>query len=180
MNRIRTVLPALALIGMVAFGACGGGSGENSSPVAPDVQQEATATGYVSDVCAAAGRMFAAYQKSFQENRASLGGMDPTDAYARTARTPFAALVADLETLTPPGDVSAAHAETLRQAREVLDALNRGDRQKLLALRGTPDTGTWKQVVDLAPSLKTRFGSASQQVGTCQELRASGAGNPFE
>jgi hypothetical protein len=124
--------------------------------------------------------MFAAYQKSFQENRESLGGMDPTDAYARTARQPFAGLVAELERLNPPSEAAAAHVETIRHAKEVLDALNAGDRQKLLALRGTPDTGTWKQVIDLAPQLKEQFGPSSLKVVSCQELSSSGAGNPFQ
>jgi len=180
-HHLRWSLAAGALFSIVVV-ACGGDdSGEADTPVpTPSAQLDTTPAQYVDDVCTAAAKMFTAYQKSFADNRESLGGTDPTDAYARTARAPFAILVADLEQLTPPGEAAAAHAETIRQAKEVLDALNQGDRQKLLSLRGTPDTGVWKQVIDLSPELKDRFGQASLEVRSCQELAASGAGNPFQ
>lgn len=171
---------AVVLSGFVV--ACGddNAAGETTPGAAATVQVDAAPEEYISGVCTAAASMFGAYQKSFAENREALGGMDPTDAYARTARAPFARLIAELEQLTPPSDAVAGHAETLRQAREVLAALNEGDRQKLLSLRGTPDTGTWKQVIDLAPDLRERYGATSSQVGACRELATNGGGNPFD
>jgi hypothetical protein len=177
---LRQLLAAVALlsIGLAACGADDPVGPDGNAGTEPARTEPATST-YIEGLCSAAARMFAAYQKSFQENREALGGMDPTDAYARTARAPFAALISDLERLSPPDDARAAHAESIRQAQEVLEALREGDRQKLLSLRGTPDTGTWKQVVDLAPELKSRFGEASLEVGSCQELESAGGGNPF-
>jgi hypothetical protein len=170
---------AAAVLLAVALAACGG---DSSTPSTPTLAQAVAATPdrYVDEVCTAAARMFTAYKKSFNDNLPTLTGMDPTDAYTRTARQPFALLIADLEKMTPPSDAAAAHNDTIRQAKDVLDALNRGDRQKLLALRGTPDTGKWKQVIDLAADLKSRFGAASLQVKSCQDLEQSGGGNPFK
>jgi hypothetical protein len=181
-HNLRASLAAAVLFPL-SLVACGGNddTGDISAAATTTPAQENAATEqYVDDVCTAAARMFTAYQKSFQDNAASLGGTDPTDAYARTARQPFAVLVADLEKLTPPAEAVAAHADTIRQAKELLDALNRGDRQKLLALRGTPDTGTWKQVIDLSAELKALFGGVSLEVESCTELAAIGAGNPFQ
>ena len=165
----------------VAAAACGGGdsagSGDSSAPTA---SAQVPPERYVDEVCSAAAKMYTAYKKSFNDNLASLGGMDPTDAYAKTARQPFAVLIGEMEKLTPPTEAAAAHAETIRQAKDVLDAITRNDRQKLLALRGTPDTGKWKQVIDLSADLKTRFGAASLQVKSCQDLETSGGGNPFK
>ena len=175
-HRLSICVVAAALFPM-SLAACGSDTGSPRDASTPPAN--GSDSQYVDDVCAAAGRMFTAYQKSFQDNRESLGGMDPTDAYARTARQPFATLVAELERLTPPAEVAAGHEDTIRQAKEVLQALNQGDRQKLLALRGTPDTGTWKQVIDLSPALKDRFRETSLGVEACQSLTASGAGNPF-
>lgn len=175
-HRLSICVVAAALFPM-SLVACGS---ETETPEdASTPRANGSDSQYVEDVCAAAGRMFTAYQKSFQANRESLGGMDPTDAYARTARQPFATLVADLEGLTPPAEVAAGHEDTIRQAKEVLQALNQGDRQKLLALRGTPDTGTWKQVIDLSPALKDKFSETSMSVASCQALSANGGGNPF-
>lgn len=180
LRHLRLYLAAAVLFPVVLV-ACGDDdSGSDDTPVpVTTTRVDAAPEQYIAGVCTAAAKMFTAYQKSFADNRESLGGMDPTDAYARTARAPFADLIADLEQLAPPSDSAAAHAETLRQAGEVLEALNQGDRQKLLSLRGTPDTGVWKQVIDLSPELKDRYGQASLEVGSCQELEASGAGNPF-
>ena len=180
-RHLRLYLAAAVLFPALMV-ACGDGDSDGDDTTVPTAttQVDAAPEQYVSDVCAAAARMFAAYQKSFAENRESLGGTDPTDAYARTARAPFAVLVADLEQLTPPAEAASSHAETIRQAKEVLEALNQGDRQKLLSLRGTPDTGTWKQVIDLAPALKERFGAISGQVESCHDLAANGGGNPFQ
>ena len=174
------VLSAVAALFAVTLVSCGGG--DSSASPAPTTAQPVVATSdrYVDEVCAAAARMYTAYKKSFNDNLPTLTGMDPTDAYARTARQPFALLVADMEKMTPPAEAAAAHSDTVRQAKDVLDALTRGDRQKLLALRGTPDTGKWKQVIDLAADLKTRFGAASLQVKSCQDLEQSGGGNPFK
>ncbi|MBE0609935.1 MAG: hypothetical protein IH609_11170, partial [Dehalococcoidia bacterium] len=154
--------------------ACGGDDSVDADKPVPTATAESDAAParYVDDVCTAAAKMFTAYQKSFQDNRESLGGMDPTDAYARTARVPFAVLITDLEQLTPPAEAANSHAETIRQAKEVLEALKQGDRQKLLGLRGTPDTGVWKQVIDLSPELKDRYGQASLEVQSCRELAA--------
>lgn len=177
---IKASLFAFAVIPFV-FSACGGSSsGAATTPAQPSAAASDTSARYVDQVCSAAARMYTAYQKSFKDNLASLGGMDPTDAYAKTARQPFAVLITELEQVTPPPAAAAAHAETIRQAKDVLDALTRGDRQKLLALRGTPDTGKWKQVIDLAAGLKSQFGDASQRVKSCQDLEASGGGNPFK
>lgn len=180
-HHLRWSLAAGALFSIVV-GACGGDdSSEADTPVPTALAQvDTTPAQYVDDVCTAAAKMFAAYQKSFAENRESLGGTDPTDAYARTARAPFAVLVADLEQLKPPAEAASPHAETIRQAKEVLEALNQGDRQKLLSLRGTPDTGVWKQVIDLAPELKERYGAISGQVESCRDLAANGGGDPFQ
>ena len=181
MGSRHTALVSVTVAVFVSIGlaACGGDSTGAPTP-APSPPAAATPDRYVDEVCAAATRMFTAYKKSFNDNLASLGGMDPTDAYAKTARQPFALLIADLEKITPPADAAAAHADTIRQAKDVLEALTRGDRQKLLALRGTPDTGKWKQVIDLAADLKSRFGAASLKVKSCQELEQSGGGNPFK
>ena len=176
-RHLRAALAAAVLFPFVAAGCGGSDSGASSTPTSPP---QGTPVQYVGEVCSAAAKMFTAYQKSFKDNLASLGGMDPTDAYAKTARQPFALLIADLEEMTPPAEAAAAHADTIRQAKDVWDALNRGDRQKLLALRGTPDTGKWKQVIDLSADLKARYGAASQRVKSCQDLEASGGGNPFK
>ena len=170
---------AAALLLPITLTSCGGGSSTHAAPTSAQVPA-ATPDAYVDAVCAAANRMFIAYRKSFNDNLPTLTGMDPTDAYARTARQPFALLIADLEKITPPADAAAAHGDTVRQAKDVLEALTRGDRQKLLALRGTPDTGKWKQVIDLAADLKSRFGAASLKVKSCQDLEQSGGGNPFK
>lgn len=178
----RTLLAALAAAVLVSIGAaaCGGGDSPAAPAAAPSQPVTGTSGRYVDNVCSAAATMFTAYKKSFSDNLASLGGMDPTDAYAKTAKQPFALLIADLEKMTPPPEAAAAHNDTIRQAKDVLDAMTRGDRQKLLALRGTPDTGKWKQVIDLSPGLKSRFGGASLQVKSCQDLEQSGGGNPFK
>lgn len=180
MNTLRIPLFATVALACTLFVACGEGSAQGNSSPTPAAGDDTAAVTYVSAVCEASARMFTAYQKAFQANLPSLGGMDPTDAYARTAREPFAALIAELEKLAPPPGAAEAHAETLKQARDVLDAMNRMDRQKLLALRGTPDTGTWKQVIDLAAPLKAQFGATAQRVDACRQLKSSGAGNPFE
>jgi hypothetical protein len=176
MLRKHTTFLALSAILPLALLACGGPGPEASgSPESAASSDER----YVADVCTAAGTMFAAYQKSFSDNLGSLGGMDPTDAYIRTARQPFARLVDDLGSITPPTAWARTHQDAVEQAKEVLDALNRADRQKLLVLRGTPDTGTWKQVVDLPGELKSQFGATSLHVRPCQELASLGGGNPF-
>ncbi|MBI5947527.1 MAG: hypothetical protein HY875_05275 [Chloroflexi bacterium] len=177
--RVFLLLSAAAVLSSIAAVACG--SSEDSNPTGSTAVPTAPAAPerYVDEVCTAAARMYTTYQASFKENLASMSGMDPTDAYAKIARDPFALLIADLEKMTPPADAAAGHADTIRQAKDVLDALTRSDRQKLLALRGTPDTGKWRQVIDLSADLKTRFGPVSAGVKSCQELEASGGGNPF-
>ena len=178
----RTLIVSLVAVALVPFGlaACGGGD-SSAPPTEAQAQSVAVVPNqYVDNVCTAAARMFTAYKKSFSDNLASLGGMDPTDAYAKTAKQPFTVLIADMEKITPPPDAATAHNDTIRQAKDVLDAITRDDRQKLLALRGTPDTGKWKQVIDLSADLKSRFGAASLQVKSCQDLDQSGGGNPFK
>ncbi|MEP7216466.1 MAG: hypothetical protein ABI782_09450 [Anaerolineaceae bacterium] len=175
-RNLRISIAAAVLLPFVLAGCGGSDSAESTTPT-PTAQN--TPLQYIDEVCSAAAKMYSSYQKSFADNLASLGGMDPTDAYAKTARQPFALLIADLEKMAPPTEAATAHADTIRQAKDVLDALNRGDRQKLLALRGTPDTGKWKQVIDLSADLKAQYGAASQRVKSCQDLAASGGGNPF-
>lgn len=180
-HNLRVSFAAVVFFPILLTACSGEDAVDADEPVSTATAESHTAPArYVDDICTAAAKMFTAYQKSFQDNRESLGGMDPTDAYARTARAPFAVLVTDLEQLSPPAEAASAHAETIRQAKEVVEALNQGDRQKLLSLRGTPDTGVWKQVIDLSPELRDRFGQASLEVQSCQELAASGAGNPFQ
>lgn len=181
-GKYHTLLVSLAAAVLFAIGIAACGGGDSLIPATPAPTQPATATAdrYVDNVCTAAARMFTAYKKSFSDNLASLGGMDPTDAYAKTAKQPFTLLIADMEKMTPPPDAATAHNDTIRQAKDVLDAITRDDRQKLLALRGTPDTGKWKQVIDLSADLKSRFGAASLQVKSCQDLEQSGGGNPFK
>lgn len=179
MNPIRMAPITVAFLLAFSVG-CSGDDDAPASSTPKAASSQSDGTQYVDRVCTAAATMYTAYKKSFNDNLATLGGMDPTDAYAKTARQPFAALIAELEKLTPPADAAADHSETIRQAKDVLDAITRNDRQKLLALRGTPDTGKWKQVIDLAPGLKTRYGQASQQVASCKALEQSGGGNPFQ
>src|SRR5512134_2108181 len=109
MSSHRNLLLSLAVAALFPIGlvACGGNDAGNASVSVTPVAVESNARArYVDEVCAAAARMFTAYQKRFEEDRASLVGMDPTDAYARTARQPFAILVADLEKLIPPTEVA--------------------------------------------------------------------------
>jgi hypothetical protein len=181
MRHLSIVIAAVAVTAIVALAAACGGDDSPAPSTATSVAPLVTSPDkYVDDVCSAAARMFAAYKKNFNDNLASFTGMDPTDAYIKTAKAPFAVLITDLEKLSPPSAAAAAHQDTIRQAKDLLDAFNKGDRQKILALKGTPDTGKWKQAVELAPDLKTRFGAASGLVKSCQDLEKAGGGNPFQ
>jgi len=123
--------------------------------------------------------MFTTYQEDFANNSASLTGMDPTDAYMKIAKGPYGVLVADLEKVVPPVDVKSGHDDMIRLAEDLLAALNAGDRTKVLALKGTPDTGTWKQVIEVPQDLKTRLGPSAQARQSCVALEQAGGGNPF-
>jgi len=159
--------------------ACGG-SGSSTTPAVTVTAAPAGVEAYVDSVCTAARTMFATYQKDFNANLASLTGMDPTDAYMKIAKAPYGVLIADLEKIVPPADLKAGHDIMIRQAKDLLAALNAGDRTKVLALKGTPDTGTWKQVLEVPQDLKTRLGTVAKTRQPCLALEKDGGGNPFQ
>jgi hypothetical protein len=166
------------LAGAAVFVACGDSSSASNTPVA--TAPAGGGQSYVDAVCSAAGTMFAAYQRDFASSSASLTGMDPTDAYMKISKGSYPRLVSDLEAITPPADLKTGHDDLIRRAKELLAALNAGDRTKVLALKGTPDTGTWKQVLDVPEDLKARLGVVASSRPACQALEKAAGGNPFK
>ncbi len=106
--------------------------------------------------------------------------MDATDAYMKISKGLYGRLVSDLEAIVPPPALKPGHDDLIRRARELLAALNAGDRTKVLALKGTPDTGTWKQVLDVPEDLRARLGLVASSRPPCQALEKAGGGNPFK
>jgi hypothetical protein len=170
---------SVLLLAWVAIGVdCGGSSS------APPTSAPAVANGsdesYTDAVCSAAGLMFASYQRDFAASSDSLTGMDATDAYMKVSKLPYSRLVSDLEAIAPPVTLKAGHDDLLRRAKELLTALDAGDRTKVLALKGTPDTGAWKQVLDVPDELKARLGAVASTRPACQALEKAGGGAPFK
>lgn len=124
--------------------------------------------------------MFASYQRDFASSSASLTGMDPTDAYMKVAKLPYSHLVNDLEAIAPPASLTSDHDELVGRAKDLLVALNAGDRSRVLALKGTPDTGKWKQVLDVPANLKSRLGPTASSRQSCQALENAGGGALFK
>jgi hypothetical protein len=178
-NHLVAVLAAAAAVWAGSAAACGD-SGSSTTPAATPTAAATGVEPYVDAVCTAARTMFVTYQKDFTSNSASLVGMDPTDAYMKIAKGPYGVLIADLEKIVPPADVKTGHEAMIRQAKDLLAALNAGDRTKVLALKGTPDTGTWKQVLEVPQDLKTRLGTVAKTRQPCLALEQAGGGNPFQ
>jgi hypothetical protein len=173
---VRRLFPPAVLALGLAAAACGGDSSSTSNSASGS---NAGASQYIDQVCSAANRMFATYTKDFKANSGSLIGMDPTDAYMRIAKGPLTTLIGDMEKIAPPADTTPAHGEAVKRARNLLASFAANDRQAVLALKGTPDTGNWRQVLDLPVELKDRYRATAQGVKSCNDLAQAGGGDLF-
>lgn len=175
---MRTISGRLALIATalaVGATACGGPAALAPAAVASGGDREAAQ--YVEGLCRSADRMVTAYQGNLYNAGASVTGMDPTDAFIRLAREPYAQLVTDLERVPPLPEAKDGHAQALAEVRNLRDAIAAADRSRVLSMTLTPDTGKWRRVIPLPPDLRARLGPAADSAPACRDLRShSGAG----